>query len=478
MNPAVSTYQLAKILIVSRLRASRNKNGNSSIWERPAFILAADAIALSLSWLAAFEILSYVPTTLSSVIETTTQQVLAFLPMFVLAIVVLAGIMFELNTSSKFASSDLINWLPISKSDYVVASSVSVAYSYSFYLFIAAGITLALSIQTHLVFAWLVSCALSTVSLVTGGLIIEILRASINRAYSVMSRRAGRAALVVRLALVIVLIVAFQAVFNPGLLFGLMGALVGALDASFIVPLVWPSLTVFAVMAGDVARSIVFGLLTAVFVVFMFVIAVVVRSKYWSPSPATVTLAIKHGYAPRQSRLGMLGFSNAEASIVLKDLRGYVRQKELLSFLAMPFVLAAVLVFQNVTFSSSEGGADMSWLVAWFVGFSAVFVSASSPGMEGKSFLNMYLVPLDAKELVRAKASSSLLLALGGALTMSVIATLLFGPNLGFLLKVLVMSVEVSIQSVFIGLCFATRYSDFAERPRPRYISISGMLRR
>lgn len=476
MNAAVSTFQLAKILILSQLRAGRNKNGNSSIWERPTFILAADAVAFSLSWLAAFEILSYLPMTLGSVIETTTQQVLAFLPIFVLAFVVLAGVMFELNTSSKFASSDMVNWLPISKSEYVAASSVSVAYSYSFYLFIAAGITLALSIQAHLLFAWLVSCALSTVSLFTGGLIIEILRASVNRAYSAMSRKSGRAALLVRIALVLVVIVAFQAVFNPNLLFSLMGGVVGALDASFIVPLVWPSLTIFAVIGGDVARSMVFGLLTAVFVALMFLVAVVVRSRYWCPSPATVAFAGTHGYAPRQSRLGMLGFSNAEASIVLKDLRGYVRRKELLGFLAMPFVLAVVLLFQDITASSFPGVSGAPWMVALFVGFSAVYLSASSIGIEGKSFLNVFLVPLDAKELVRAKATSSLVLALGGALTMSATATLLFGPNLGFLLRVLIVSVAVSIQSVFVGLCFATRYSDFAERPRPRYVSVSGMI--
>jgi Membrane protein of 12 TMs len=477
MNAAVRTYQLTKILVVSQLRSGRSKNGNSSILERPAFILAANAIAVLLSWLATFEILSYLPATLGPVVETTTRQVLAFLPMFVLAIVLLAGVMFELNTSSKFASSDLVNWLPISTGEYVAASSISVAYSYSIYLSVAAGVALALSIQAHLLFAWVISCGLSSVFLITGGLLVEILRASVNRAYSIMSEKTGRGALVIRLGLVFVVIVAFQAVFNPTLLLGLMGGLVGALDASFFVPLVWPSLTVFAVVAGDLAGSVVFGLLTTAFSAAVFLTAVVVRSKYWCPSPAAVAFAGRHGYAPRQSRLGALGFSDAEASVVLKDLRGYVRRKELLGFLAMPFVFAIIFVIQYITGSSFPGVAGTPWTVVLFTGFSAIFFSASSIGIEGKSFLNVYLVPLDPRELVRAKAFSSLLLALGGALTMSAVAAFLFVPNLGFLLKVLVVSVAVSIQSVFVGLCIATRYSDFAERPRPRYVSMSGMLK-
>jgi hypothetical protein len=476
MNAAVRTYQLTKILVVSQLRTGRNGNDNTSVWRRPAFILAANAVAISLSWFASMEILSYVPRTLDALVDTTAQQVLAFLPMLMLAIVLLAGVMFELNTSSKFASSDLVNWLPISTNEYVAASSISVAYSYSTYLSVAAGITLALSIPAHLLFAWLISCGLSTVFLLTGGLLIEILRASVNRAYSIMSGKTGRGALVIRLGLVVVVIIAFQAVFNPTLLFGLMGGVIGALDASFFVPLVWPSLMVLAVVAGDIGRSVVFGLLTAAFSAAVFLIAVVVRSRYWCPSPATVAFAGKNGYAPRRSRLGALGVSDAEASIMLKDLRGYVRRKELLGFLAMPFVFAVIFVIQDFTGSSFPGTSGTPWTVALFTAFSAVYLSASSIGIEGKSFLNMYLVPLEAKELVRAKASSTLVLALGGALTMSAVATFLFDPSLGFLLRVAVVGAAAAVLSVLVGLCFATRYSDFAERPRPRYVSLSGML--
>lgn len=473
MNTAERTYRISKVLVVSELRASRSVNGKPTIWDRPAFVLGANAAGLAICWFVTFEILSLLPTSLGSLVETTTHQVLGFLPMFVFAIVLLAGVVFELGTSSRFGASDLVNFLPISKSEYVAASAISVGFVYAIYLSAAAGITLALAIQGQLLSAWLVSCALSTAALLTGGFVIEILRASVNRVYSAMSRRAGRGALVIRLALVMVVLVAVQVVVNPYVLLSLMNAFVGALDASFFVPPVWPSLTVFAVIAGDFTRSVVFGLLSVAFGATMFLIAVLVRSRYWNPTQAGASVS-SEDYAPRNSRLGRLGFSNAVASIILKDLRGYTRQKELLSMLALPFIMAAALAIQFLTLTWAD--SDVPWLVAIFTGIASILVSASSLGNEGRSFMNMYIVPIDPKNLVQAKAASSLVISLGGAMAMSVTATILVGPGLGFFPEVLLMGALTSIESVFIGLCFATRYSDFAARPRPKFISTSGML--
>jgi hypothetical protein len=470
------TYQLAKVLVISQLRTNRSNSGKSRIWERPTFILVADTLALALAWFVSFEILSVLPgTEYATIVNTISQQVLAFVPIFVLALVLLVGIMFELNASSRFTSSDLVNWLPISRSEYVTASAVSVAYDYSPYLFVAEGIGLALSIRTGLFFAWIVSLALSIISLFAGGLLIEILRASINRVYSAMSKKTGRATLILRLAFVIVIIVAFQAIFNPNLLFNIMSQFVGVLDASFFVPLVWPSLSILSLIAGEVLRSAIFAGLTLAFVISLFTIAVAIRSKYWAPNQIEVSFGNGQSYVPRPSRLAMIGFSPAEASILSKDLKAYVRKKELVAVLALPFVFTAVIGIQKFTLASNTD--TISWLVAWFAGFAAIFLSATSIGTEGKSFLNMYLVPLESRELLRAKAAFGTILSVLGALVMSIVATLLFGANLKFLAELLALSVPIAIQSVLIGLCFATRDSDFVDRPRPRYVSTWGMLK-
>jgi hypothetical protein len=475
MNSAGRTLNLARILIISELRASRSKNGRRRLWERPSFVLAADALAFSLSWFVTFEILSIIPANFAYLIGPLSQQVLAFVPIFALVMILLAGIMFELNASSRFASSDLVNWLPLSKTDYVTASAVSTSYVYSPFLLIAEGFALALSAHSGIFIAWIASSLLAIVSLFTGGLFIEILRATINRVYSVMSKKSGRGTLVVRLVLIILVIVALQVVVNPNLLFSLMGNVVGSLDASFFIPLVWPSLTVQGVIAGDFARAASFGALTGVFAVFVFLVSVITRSRYWSPAQAAVSFGSKSGYVPKVSRLGILGISNREASVISKDFRAYFRKKELVSVLALPFVFAAVLGIQKISLSSSAD--TVPWLVAWFSGFAAIFISATSIGVEGKTILNLYLVPLQTKELVRSKAFTSLILSLIGALTMSLVSGLLFGMNLLLFSKLLIMSGLVASQSVLLGLCFATRNSDFIERPRPRYISTSGMVK-
>lgn len=477
MNSPVRSYRLAKILLISQLRSSRSEAGKSRIWDRPAFILLVNALGISLAWLVTFEVLSVMPADLDSTVRTVSVQVLAFIPMFLLAMVLLAGIIFELNTSSRFASSDLVNWLPISKSEYVAASASSIAYIYSPYLFVAVGVTLALAIQTQHFLAWTVSFGLSAVALLTGGFLVEILRASINRVYSVMAKKTGRATLILRLALIIIMLVAFQVAFNPNFLFTVMSSVVGTLDAAFFVPVIWPSLAILGVIAGNMVTSIVYVSLTLVFVILLFFAAVSIRTKYWSPSLASVSLASKRGYAPRYSRLGRFGFSSAEASILSKDFKAYVRQKELIPFLALPFTLSAVLVLQQFTISSNTGNMDFSWLAAWLAAFSAIFVSASSIGIEGRNFSSMYVMPLQPKELVKAKASSSLTLAIGGALLMSLISAAFtgFNPRLSF--QVFFLTILGATQSVFVGLYFAVRHSDFTVRPKPRYISSWGTLK-
>lgn len=475
MNPASRTYQLAKILIISELRTSRSKNGKKRAWERPSFILAADALAFGLSWFIAFEILSVLPSDIASLVGPLSQQLLAFLPIFALVMILLAGIMFELNASSRFASSDLVNWLPLSKTEYVSASAVSTSYVYSPYLFAAEGVALGLALFSGIFIGWIASSLLAVLSLFTGGLLIEILRASINRVYSAMSKKTGKGTLVVRLVLIILVIVAFQALVNPNLLFSLMGNVVGALNASFFVPLVWPSLTVLSVLSGDFVQAASFGVLSCAFFATIFFLSVITRSRYWSPTPSSVSFAGKGGYVPKSSKLAILGFSNSEASIISKDFKAYFRKKELVSILALPFVFAAVLGIQKVSLSSSVD--TVAWLAAWFSSFAAVYISAVSIGVEGKTLLNLYLVPLQTRDLVRSKAATSLVLSLIGALTMSLVASLLFGANLISFSKLLLITVLLATQSVFIGLCFATRDSDFVERPRPRYITMWGMLK-
>lgn len=477
MSGALSrTYELTRVLVISQLRANRSKSGSSRFWERPSFILFADVLALSLSWFVTFEILSVLPQAeFASLVDTVSQQALAFIPMIVLVIVLLVGIMFELNASSRFASSDTVNWLPISRSEYVIASAISVGYNYSPYFCIAEGVGLALAMETGLFLAWSVSFGLSILSLFAGGLLVEVLRASINRVYSVMSKKTGRATLVVRLVLIIVIIVSFQAVFNPNLLFSVMNLFVGVLDASFFVPIVWPSLAIFSLIGGEVLRTMVFVGLTGVFIALLFIIAVLVRSRYWSPVQVGLSFGNGHSYVPHMSRFQALGMSPQESSIVSKDLRAYVRKKELVAFLAMPFVFTALLALQKMTLSSDT--STISWLVVWFVGFATLLVSASSIGTEGKSIVNLYVAPIDPKQLVRAKATFVLILSIAGALLMSIVGGILFVGSLEFFAKVLVLTVPVSVQSVFIGLFFATRNSDFVDRPRPRYISTWGMLK-
>ena len=136
---------LATVLSKSYFRASRF--GRRSLLSNP-FILVSLDIAL---FVAPFALLSYVlpliPPELMSLVRPLAVQSLIVLPVILTSAVILAGILFELGQGSGLASSEAVNWLPVSPGEYVVASSVSLEFIYSPLLFIGLGVTIPLALS-------------------------------------------------------------------------------------------------------------------------------------------------------------------------------------------------------------------------------------------------------------------------------------------------------------------------------------------
>ncbi|HUK75070.1 MAG TPA: hypothetical protein VLU99_04695, partial [Nitrososphaerales archaeon] len=196
---------------------------------------------------------------------SAVKESLVFVPALVPSIVLVAGVLFELSASSKFASSDSINWLPVTQAEYVAASTVSVAYAYSVVPSVIMGVTLGPAVRLGYGGTWVEMLLLSCVSLFYGGAIVEILRAAINRVSNVVMGRARRGALVLRLAATIGMILAVEVIFNFVFLIDLVGTFTSALNAVAFLPVLWASLAVRASLVGDTAQNALYSAATVLF---------------------------------------------------------------------------------------------------------------------------------------------------------------------------------------------------------------------
>ena len=432
---------------------------------------------------AAAGIILAMPPSQAAPFIAAVKETLVFVPVFVTSIVLVAGVLFELSASSKFASSDAINWLPVTQTEYVAASTLSVAYAYSVVPSVIMGLTLGPAVRLGYGGTWVEMLLLSGVSLFYGGAIVETLRAAINRVSTVMMRRARRGALVLRLAATIGVILAVEVIFNFVFLIRLINSFTSALSAVEFLPILWASLAVRASLVGDSIQNAAFVAATVLFSGAMLGAAIKVRARYWSPTPSQVTVTGEE-YKPGGASpfFSLFGLSAVEATLVRKDLKGLTRRRELLQYFAIPFVLGIVFVFQiffNPAVGAGAGGAAAATdqLPVWFVGgLFGLVISSISFGQEQRSASLLYSLPLTAKQLLRAKMFTSMLLAMVATVGIFVVVTLIARPPPLTILENFVIAVAITAQEVCIGTAFGAKYPDFQERPRPRFVDPFGII--
>lgn len=480
MNPG-KVYGIARVLVKSQLRSGRSGSRSTRIFGNPLTVLAIDVIlfvaSASVVYLALGAI-GTIPSELEGLVDALTLQVVASLPAFVFLGVFLAAILFEMSVSSKFASSDVVNWLPVSQGEYVAASTLSVSYMYSFLPALMLGVTFPFAARIGLQSAWGVAGALCLVSLFGVGALVEIMRAALNRVTTLAYGKARRGTMIIRLVVTIIVILAVEIGFNPVILSSVLGTFTGVVSAALFVPVFWPSASVGYLIQGEGLYSAAFFALSLLFAGVVLLAAVKVRARYWSPVPVTIEVT-GDSYAPRVGGvLRTLGLSTVESALVRKDLRGYTRRRELMPYLAIPFVFIALIFFQE----SSIGGtgttsAGVAVYPFWLVGgILAVIVSSTSIGQEGKAILNVYASPVKPKTFLKAKLLVSLVFGMATIMAMAVISSILASATLdGFAVSV-IDSFVIALECTFIGVAVGTRYPDLEERPRPRFVRPMGML--
>jgi len=419
-----TVYRLALVLTISQLRATRS-SGRLDFLRRPSAILLMDAIA----FVGAFLFTQRFTSIITSQSPSSVFQLIANLPMFLIFLVMLSGLLWELNYSSSFTSTDMINYLPVSAGEYVLASSASIVFSYSVFLAVGLGIALALALLFGLVDVWAAVAVLSLAAMLIGAFGVEALRAFTNRASSLLYKRSGKPVLILRMLILIAALAFFQIVFNPRLMLFALEGVTGGIRAAWYFPLVWPSLAILGLLEADLTSAFFSAVLTLVFATTLFLVSSRLRQIYWMPMPVSVKLSAK-AYAPRVGLLNMLGLNPTEAAIVRKDFRSLTRRREMARILAVPVVIVVSMVIPSLMTADERPylfSNVMFWAIPLLFGI-LLFVlmnSMASVGQEGHAVWNLYSSPISPKEFVKAKVSVNLTLSWSIALALWLSITIL-----------------------------------------------------
>ena len=466
---------LATVLFKSYFRASRS--GHKSSFSNPSLIYAIDALL----FVPLLAVISYLvpraPSEIRALLVPVTAQAIVGFPVILTSAVILAGILFELGTASGLASSEAVNWLPVTPREYVMASCLSLDFAYSPFLALGLGLITPLAVQ--LGFSSLVPSmiVLSFVAFFMGAAVVEVIRSVMNRISTTVYRKSGRFGAVFRIVLVIFLFVASQLAFQPTILYMALTVIVNGVSLVWFIPMVWPTVALAAQLSSDLVRTSIFFALTLAFAFGLFEASAFLRSRYWSPIPVTISVASSSVYVP-QGR-SFLWLDPVAYSLALKDLRSLVRRKEMMRFLAIPVMLVVAFFLPTMynDYSSSGVGAPLSlFLLGEVSTILPIMLSTISIGQEGGSIANIYMLPISPSELVMGKLFVPWLMSGIASVVVVSFIQLLFPFAWGQFAVIVVALAFIMFVQGFIGLGAGARYPNFSLGPRARYVTMTGFL--
>jgi hypothetical protein len=469
---------ITKSLLLSQLRATsgRSRIGVHSILRRPLILAIIDVLGLVASAGIAYYVgmaLTSVPDpALHSFFSNSIKNIIVILPAVILTIILVLGLVLEVSAGAQFASSDTVNWLPVTASEYVVASTLSLLLYYSVFPLVVLGATFSLALLFGDLSAWILATILSFFGVVASASILEILRAVLNRFSSSFYKRGGRAAQALRTIGAVIIIILFQSLFYPTVYERFLGVITPSFGLTWLVPILWASVAVTALISSNIFISVFFSILAIGFGLTVFFFAVAARSKYWVPMPPSVRISTSE-YAPKTGPFSRI-LSPPQLAITRKDLRGLVRRREMVRLLALPGIFIVVIFLG----SAGSGGFSFS---AYFgiiiVAYATLFFSMTSIGAEGRSILNLYMAPLSTRDFVIGKAVPPFIFGSVFGMAFYLVVGSLYFKTLAMIAPLfLVLSVALAFEMSLVGLMFGLRFPNFSEAPRSSFVSQTGAL--
>ena len=478
--------KFTRVLMLSRLRSTRRSFVSRSITGRPLLIIVLATILFILALLAGVATVWFLRTGIFSPLEVDqlVVTILGGAPLFLIGFYFTMGLLWELNASAEAESTDSVNWLPISPGEYVTASSLATSYTYSPILMIALGYALPIAAHSSNLPTFLLLVPVALSSSTTGSIGVEILRSGLARTSSAFIKIGGRAMILLRVFGIMLILVLTQILFSGFIIARVIGTVVGGADVAGYVPVLWPTLAMTKALTHDAVSSAFFFIMSLAFLAGLGWAAFSLREKYWVVSPGSLHLSSR-GSISRPGRLGRIGFGPTFIALLRREIRSATRRKEVVRLAVIPIIIPVMIGFPFVlsptpTTNGAAGGGLVSGVLGgpflFGVGLGSLVLAMTSLGQEGKSFWNLATLPVTASMLIRSKVLFATLVSTIGLGLGATVNLVLFGFSGYSLAAFLLLGMTLIVVEASLGVAVGARFPDFAEGPRPRFVTVTGSI--
>jgi Putative ATP-binding cassette len=480
-------FKFAKVLMISRLRSTRRSAVSRGLTSRPILIgligIAGFLLALSFGYLTTVFLRSGGAPLSGPVAHQLVVTIFGGIPLFLVGFYFSMGLLWEVNASTEAESTDAINWLPISPAEYVTASALSTGYTYSPLLMLAFGYALPIGLYTGNLLGFLILVPIALLSTSLGAISVEILRSALATASGAFNKLGGRITVIARILGIVMILLVTQLLFSGIFLVQIITALVGSAAAASFIPVFWPTLIMTRSLESDILGSLGFLGLSMALLVSLTYVALFLRSRYWAVTPAAIHFA-GAGRLSGPSKLGIFGLGSQSIAMLKREIRSATRRKEIVRLMAIPIIMPVMISFPAIFSpapSSTSGPAqiDPIFLVIPFlfgIGLGSLFLGMTSIGQEGRRLWNISALPVTARTLVQSKLLfTSLVSAVGLGIGATVSAVLLHA-SLFVILGFIGLGLIVIIAEASLGIAIGSRYPDFSDGPRPRFVTVIGSI--
>ena len=477
--------KFTKILMLSRLRNTRQSFLSNTITNRPLLIALIGAIMLVAGIGFGTATISFLrgAGASSADIGQIVETIFGGVPIFLIGFFFTMGLLWELNASSESESADSINWLPISPSEYVLASTLSTTYTYSPLVLVTMGYCLPIGIMTGNTSAFLMLVVASVIAAFTGSVTVEILRSLLARASTAFNRVGGRLMIALRILGIILILLFTQTLFSGFLIIRIINTVSTANAATILVPLLWPTLSITSILKSDLLGSAYFILLSLGFLSVLTTSALALRSRFWVSTPPSLHFS-NTGTITGVSRLRRLGVSTASLALVRREIRSATRRKEVVRLMSIPIILPVMISFPAIFSPAPTTSAQSSLVSPLFlavpllfgVGLGTLFLGMTSIGQEGKRLWNLSSLPLEAASIVTSKILFTSLIATIGLVLGLGLTVFFFQISIVDALTFIAVGIALVLAEASLGVAIGSRYPDFSDGPRPRFVTIIGSI--
>lgn len=477
--------KFAKILMLSRLRNTRRSFLSNRITNRPILIALIGSIMFAAGVGFGTTTVSFLrgAGASSADIGQIVETIFGGIPIFLIGFFFTMGLLWELNASSESESADSINWLPISPSEYVFASTLSTTYTYSPLVLVTLGYSLPIGILTGNTSAFLVLVIASVVAAFIGSVTVEILRSLLARASTAFNKVGGRLMILLRILGIVLILLFTQTLFSGFLIIRIINSVSSANAATILVPLLWPTLSITSILRSNLMSSAYFLLLSFGFLALLASSALALRSKFWVSTPPSFHFS-NTGTISGVSRLRKIGVSVISLALVRREIRSATRRKEMVRLMAIPIILPVMISFPAL-FSPAPTTSVASGLISplflavpllFGVGLGTLFLGMTSIGQEGKRLWNLSSLPIEAKAVVTSKIVFTSLISTIGLVLGLGLTVLFFQVSILDALTFIAVGITLVLAEASLGVAIGSRYPDFSDGPRPRFVTIIGSI--